>query len=294
MPRRPVLLMIGSAFFFSVMALLVRVAGRRIPSQEIVLLRGVMTLVFSWAILWRKGVSPWGVDRWRLFMRGVFGTVALSCFYHSICHLPMAEATVIQHTNPVFTALLAAWFLSERLQPAAVVSCLFSLAGVVLIARPAALFGHLTVPLDPYAVAIALGGALGSASAYVTIRQLSRTDHPDVIVFYFPLVTVPLTLPALATGAVWPTPWEWLVLAGVALTTQAAQVLMTRGLAEQRAASATALGYLQVVFAIAWGMLVFGERPDLLTLAGSLLIITGTLVVALSPPAELPPARPVH
>ncbi|MDP9348235.1 MAG: DMT family transporter, partial [Gemmatimonadota bacterium] len=95
------------AFWFSLMSLLVKVAGQRIPSPQVVLVRGVITLALSYWLVRRAGVSPWGNDRLRLAVRGFLGFVGLSCFYFSLAHLPIAEATVFQYMNPVFTALLA-------------------------------------------------------------------------------------------------------------------------------------------------------------------------------------------
>jgi drug/metabolite transporter (DMT)-like permease len=283
--RPAVRYMVGSAFFFSVMALCVKVAGKRLPSQEIVALRGLLTFAMSWALIRRAGLSPWGTRRRLLFLRGLFGFLALSCFYWAVCHLPMAEATVIQHTNPVFTALLAAAVLGERIQLPVIASALLSLAGIALVARPASLFGGVAAALDPVGVAIALAGAIFSALAYVAVRELSKSEAPEVIVFYFPLVTVPLSLPGFA-GGLWPTAWEWLALCGVAVSTQIAQNCLTRGLTLEKAGSAMAIGYLQVVFAIGWGVALFDEVPGGTTVAGALLVVVGTLLVATTPPSR--------
>jgi drug/metabolite transporter (DMT)-like permease len=130
----------------------------------------------------------------------------------------------------------------------------------------------------------------------VLIRRIRDRESPLVMVFYFPLVTVPLALPFAVAQWVWPTPTEWLLLLGLGVATQMAQVHMTRGLVLVPAGRATAVGYLQVVLAAVWGALLFGELPDLLTLGGAALIIGGTLIVALLPrrgpaPTASPPPR---
>lgn len=268
------------AFWFSLMSLLVKTAGQRLPSMEIVLARAVVSLVLSYGLLRRAGVPIWGTNRRLLVLRGVLGFAALACFYYALVHLPLAEATVIQYTNPVFTALLAAWLLRERFGVWEGACVAASLAGVLLIARPGFLFGGAGA-LEPVTVAIALAGALFSAGAYVTVRRLGRSEHPLVIVFYFPLVTVPATLPLVAPVWVWPRGWEWLVLLGVGVTTQIAQVYMTKGLQQVPAGRATAVGYLQIVFAGVWGALFFREYPDGWSVAGAALIVGGTLALAL-------------
>ena len=76
--------MLASAFFFSLMSLLVKVAGRGLPSQEIVLVRGVVTLVLSYWMVKRARIYPWGNRRWILVLRGLLGFAALSCFYFAL------------------------------------------------------------------------------------------------------------------------------------------------------------------------------------------------------------------
>lgn len=272
--------MVASAFWFSVMSALVKLAGERLPSQEIVLARAVVSLVLSWGLLRRAGVSPWGREpRW-LLLRGFFGFVGLTCVYFAVTRLPLAEATVIQYLHPVLTALLAALFLSEMVAASLVLSLALSLVGVLLVARPAAIFGGAAAELDPLGLAAAFGGALFSAIAYVLVRRLSSSEHTLVIIFYFPLVTVPLALPWVLTHGLWPRGWEWLVLLGVGIATQLAQVYLTRGIQLLPAGRATSLSYLQVAFAGIWGLALFGEVPDLWFAAGALLVLAGALVSA--------------
>lgn len=266
-----------SAFWFSIMSLLVKLAGRRLPSMEIVLVRAAVTLVLSWALLRRARLSPWGGRHGLLAVRGVVGFLSLTCFYFGIVHLPLAEATLIQYTNPVFAALLAAVLLHERVTPRHAVGVVASLAGVVLVTRPAFLFGAHAAPLDARWAGIAFFGAIFSALVYVIVRMLRDTDHPLVVVFWFPLLTVPLALPFAARVWLWPTPTEWLILLGVGASTQVAQVYMTRGLQLEPAGRATAVGYLQVAFAAAWGILFFGDRPTAWTVAGAAVIVASTI-----------------
>lgn len=271
--------MVGSAFFFSVMSLGVKLVGQRIPTQEVVLVRGVLNAAFTYAMLRAAGVRPWGKRPAVLILRGLFGFLALSCLYYALVHLSLADATVLQYTNPVWTALFAAWLLGERMRRGEWVLVFASLAGVVLIARPGFLFGGSAPRLDLLAVTAALVGSMFSAGAYVTVRQLARTEDPLVIVFYFTLVAVAGSLPGTLVAPVWPEPHEWGFLLLVALTAQAGQVLLTRGLQREPAGRATAIGYLQVVFAAAWGAIFFAELPDAWVVAGAGIILGSTLVL---------------
>ncbi|HEX9106659.1 MAG TPA: DMT family transporter [Longimicrobiales bacterium] len=278
------------AFFFSFMSLLVKLGGRRLPTQEMVLARSATMLLLSWIGLRRAGLSWIGArHRPLLVMRGAFGFAALSCFYFALVRLPLGDANVIQFTNPAFTALFATWVLGERLRLREVGAVVTSLAGVTLIARPSFLFGGVSA-LDPRVVGIAVLGAICSAAAYVTVRRAEGV-HALVIIFYFSLVSVIGSIPAGWSAMVWPTPAEWLLLFAIGATTQIAQLYMTRGFQLERAGRAAAVGYLQVVFAASWGALVLHELPDLATFGGFALVILATLALARSgnpAAAELP------
>lgn len=270
--------MVGAAFFFSLMSLFVKLAGERLPSMQIVTARYAVMLVATHVMLRRAGLSWRGQDRPALVGRAITGFIALSCFYYAVVELPLGDVTTLHFLSPVFTALIAAVFLGERAGRVVWLGALASLLGVVLVARPAFLFGGEGLP--KLAVAAALCGAVMSASAYVFIRKLRATDPPLVVIYWFSAIGLLLSLPFSLPVALWPTPMEWLLLLGVGVTTQVAQVFLTQGLHLEAAGKATSVGYLQIVFAFFWGMLFFGDVPDGLTLLGALIIAGGVLLVA--------------
>ncbi len=271
--------MIVGSFWFSIMGLLVKLAGRRLGSMEIVLARSVITLGLSWWSLGRLGISPLGKNRRLLLVRGLLGSTALLFYFYSIVHLPLGEATLIQYTNPVFATVLAAVILDEALRGREIACLLASLVGVLFVAHPVSLFGGNAPPANGLAVGSAVIGAACSGFAYALVRKMRGTEHPLVIVGYLPLLSVPMSLPFALASWTWPNAVEWLLLGGVGVTTQLAQVSMTRGLQLERTARATTAGYLQVAFAVLWGAMFLGEIPDTWTLVGAIVIMGSTLVL---------------
>ncbi|HEU4734691.1 MAG TPA: DMT family transporter, partial [Kofleriaceae bacterium] len=179
-----------------------------------------------------------------------------------------------QNTTPLFTAVLAWWLLGERIGRSTAIAIACGIAGVLLIVHPSG------AGLDPAGVAVALASVTCSSVAYVTVRKLSRTEDPLVIVFYFPLVATPLALPWVIATPAMPQPIDWLLLIAIGVTTQIGQVFLTKGLALESAGRATSIGYLQVAFAMLWQLIVLGDPPTGWTLAGASLILGGTLGVA--------------
>jgi drug/metabolite transporter (DMT)-like permease len=269
--------MVLSAFAFSLMTVFVKLAGVRLPWQELVVARAAVTLVLSYAWLRAARVAPFGTHRALLILRGGFGFLGLSSVYYAVTHLPLAEATVIQYLYPPLTVALASLLLREPMERVVLVSMTLGVAGLVLVAQPAALFGSVAAPLDPSGLIAAFLGAFFSACAYVTVRTLGKGEHPLVIVFYFPLVALPASLVTIGAHAVWPkgVEWCWLLLLG--LCTQIGQVAVTRGFASAAAGRMAAYSYIQVLFAALWGALIFHEQPKPLSLAGAALIIAGAL-----------------
>jgi drug/metabolite transporter (DMT)-like permease len=285
--RRPVLAMVASALSFSLMGVCVKQVGGRIPAAEVVLARALVSVLLSWLLVRRAGLNPWGQRRGLLVLRGAIGSVALLCVYVALAELPLASATVLQYLYPTFTALLAWLMLGERIGRRVLVAVLLGWSGVLLVARPAEIMGSVASLADSAslagpAVLIAVAGAFCTALAYVSVRSLARSEHPLVIVFYFPLVAVPLSLPLVLLNPVLPTPLELLWLVGVGVFTQLGQVFLTSSLVALPAARATAISYVQVAFAGLWGWLLFGESLDGWTVAGAALVLAATLI-SLSP-----------
>ena len=269
--------MVASALSFSLMGVCVKQVGGRIPAAEVVFARAIVSVALSWWLLHRAGIPAWGKRRWLLIWRGAIGTAALVCVYAALAALPLAAATVLQYLYPPFTALLAWLMLGEPIGKRVLAAMALGWLGVLLVAQPAGLLqGGATLALVP--VLIAVAGALFTALAYVSVRSLGTSEHPLVIVFYFPLVALPLSLPLVALNPVLPTPAELLWLVGVGVFTQLGQVYLTRSLTALPAARATAISYVQVLFAGGWGWLLFGESIDSWTIAGAGLVLAATLV----------------
>ena len=281
--------MVASALSFSVMTVCVKQLEGRIPVAEVVLARALISLVLSWWLLRQQQLSPWGTRRTTLIWRGVVGSAALFCVYAAIAQLPLAAATVLQYLYPTFTAALAWGALGERAGKRVLLAMALGWSGVLLVAQPNWLpsFGQSLNPqsLPPLAVAIGVTGALLTSLAYVLVRNLAPDEHPLVIVFYFPLISVPLSLPFVLANPVLPTGVELIWLLGVGVFTQLGQVFLTQGITGMPAAQATAISYVQVIFAALWGTFLFGEQLNNLMMLGALLILGATLI-SLRPPRK--------
>ena len=282
--------MMISALSFALMAALVKEAGQLgIPLLQIIFVRAVISVVLSLADIRRAGVHPLGQRRVLLLGRGVSGFLALTGVFYALIHLSMAQATVLQYLHPVFTAVLAFLFLAERPTTATLVCIVLSLLGLACIVSPY-WSGADNAGGALWPVLAGLGGAFGSGVAYTLVRKLVATEHPSVIVLYFPLVCLPGTILLGGGDFIWPTVTGWWVLLGVGCFTQFGQLALTKAMQLDAASRVTSLSYVQIIFAAILGWLAFGEIPVQATLLGGVLILLGAVVSAWMQPRTSQPA----
>lgn len=281
--RRGVVFLLLAALSFSAMSVVVKLGGRELPLAMLVLARGAVSLVLSFWIVRSSGLSVWGNHPGRLLLRALFGLGALVLYFFALTVLPLAETTVLHYLNPVITALIAAFWLGERVDRRLVLAIALAFAGTIAVAQPSILFGS-AEPLPVVGVAAALISAGFSAGAYVTVRSLRGREAPEVIVFYFALVATPAPLPFALASWVWPSLSGWLYLLAIGVAAQLGQMFLTRGLTLVPAGRATAIGYVQIVFAAIWGFFVFGEKPNEWSLLGALCVAAGTAILLSRPP----------
>ncbi|WP_050905960.1 DMT family transporter [Vibrio campbellii] len=280
--------MVLSAFGFALMSATVKhVSLHGIPVFEIVAARALVSLVISYLDVKRKGISVWGNNKPLLFARGAVGTMALMCVYYSVTTLPLAEATIFQYIHPVFTALLAIFFLKERIQSSTFICIALCLLGVYVMVRPE------TGPdaehaLPMFSVMIAILGAFGSSIAYVIVRKLSQTEDSSVIIFYFPLVALPASILLIGDQFVMPDLYLTMMLVLVGVFTQIGQLGLTRAMQTQEAGKASAYSYVQIIFSVVLGIVFFGELPSAWTYLGGALIVTGALINVFGQYLKLP------
>ena len=279
--------MLISALAFALMAALVKEAGQLgIPLLQIIFVRALISVALSLIDIARAGVHPLGHRRVLLFARGLSGFLALTGVFYALIHLTMAQATVLQYLHPVFTALLAFLFLAERPTTATLACIALSLLGLTCIVSPYWVASDAT-PAPLWPIIAGLGGAFGSGVAYTLVRKLVTTEHPSVIVLYFPLVCVPGTLLLGSADFVWPTAAGWWVLLGVGCFTQLGQLALTKAMQRDAASRVTSLSYVQIIFAAILGWLAFGEIPTQATLVGGGLILLGAIVSAWMQPRSV-------
>jgi len=271
--------MLLSAFAFALMAVCVKIASTTyyIPVLEIVAARAIVSVLISFADIKRKNISPWGNNKPLLIARGVVGALALIFVYYALTTLPLAEATILQYLHPAITAILALVILKEQIQRSTIACIVLGLLGLFVMIQPNFILDS-SVHYSWLSIAAALLGAFGSATAYVIVKKLTKTDDSSVIILYFPMIALPISITLLGDDFVVPSLAATGVLILVGIFTQIGQIGLTKAMHSADASKATAYAYVQVLFSIAIGWLYFSEVPVMTTIIGGSLIMAGALI----------------
>lgn len=262
--------MLISTFSFSLMQLCVKYLNH-LPTHELILFRSVISLLLSLGYLLPKGIDPFGNNRKFLLLRGIFGVTALSLFFLTLQHIPLASAVTIQYLSPIFTAIIAIFMLGERMKTVQWIFFGIAFIGVALLKG-------FDERVSVFYLVLGVISAFFAGAAYNCIRIVKDTDHPLVVVFYFPLVATPIMIVLSYFEWITPVGWDWVAILLLGIFTQIGQVFMTKALQAEKANLVTSLKYLGSLYALIYGYFFFEETYGIVSLLGIALVLAGVLL----------------
>jgi drug/metabolite transporter (DMT)-like permease len=265
---------IVSGFCATVMNVIVREAAKELHPFEITFFR----CLFGFVVLvpWIVRAGPGALkSRKKLYytLRGAVSLVSMLSWFYGITLVPLATATALNFTSPLFATLGAALVLGESVRLRRWSALVVGLLGVMVILRPG------VEALNPYALVIVFSAMTGGMNV-VTVKFLARTESPTAIVTYLMLYLTPLSLvPALFVWQ-WPSlvAIAWLIVLGALGTLS--HLSMVRGYGLVDASACAPFEFLRLPFAAFLGYALFQEVTDLWTWVGAIAIATSAIYVA--------------
>ncbi len=270
---RGALWMLFACACFSGMNGVVRHLAQDLPIFVVVFFRSLFGLLAMLPFLLRPGLASLRMTRPRLHvLRAVIGLVAMGCWFYALAHMPLAEATALSFTMPLFASIAAVLVLGEVMRVRRWTAIAVGFAGAMIILRPG--FAAVTD-----ATLLVLFSALLMAVSQTVVKILSRDEHANAIVFWLAFLMTPASLvPALF---VWETPgaahFAWLAALGVVATV--GHQCMVRALASTDATAIYPFDFTRLIFAALIGLAAFGEVPDPWTLVGAAVIMASSIYV---------------
>lgn len=233
-----------------------------------------VVLLLGWLAL-RGEVGRLKTDRLPIHARrALIGMLGMVATFGTPVLLPLAEATTLGFTTPLFAVILSALLLRERIGPWRWLAVALGFVGVVVIANP----GQAHWP--PLGTALGLAGGFMVALISIQVRDLARTDEPLSVVFWFAALSTPvyaLLLPWLFTAH---SARQWLLLAGCGVLGMVGQLLLTAALRYGQVASVIVMDYSALIWATLYGWLIWDHLPAASTWLGAPLIVAAGLLIA--------------
>lgn len=270
MLSKGVLYMMLATFIFAVMNVLVKFLPN-IPAIEIILFRSIVSFFMSGVTLKMKGIPLLGKNKKILLIRGLAGALALMMFFTTLQEIPLASAVTLMFLGPIFTTLIGIWIVGEKVRPIQWLFFAMSFVGIVMIKG-------FDQRISPFMALLGVGAAFFSGVAYNMIRKLKTSEHPLVIIFYFPLVTLPIVGIYSALNWVQPEGIEWLILIGVGVLTQIAQYFMTIAYQSEELSKVSNINFIGILYALGFGFFLFDETFNVLTYLGMAAVMTGVVL----------------
>lgn len=269
-------LILSSAFFFSTMSALVRLAGP-VPVFQKFFIRNVITVLIVGATLAVKR-EPFHFHRDCLpqhFLRSLCGFIGAVCNFYAVDHMIISDATMIAELSPFFVILFSAVFLHEKASVRQYSLIILALIGAAFVIKPSAAI--LTQSAAPYAVVTALSSGIG----YMFVRALGlKGEHGPVIVMFFALFSCVACVPFMMIDSVKLTSYQLLMLILAGASACCAQFCVTAGYRRAPASEVSIFDYGQILFAALYGWVLFGEIADIYSFIGYAIIVLSAVMMS--------------
>jgi drug/metabolite transporter (DMT)-like permease len=222
------------------------------------------------AVLRPKFQRPhWGLH----ITRTTFGWGGVTLMFASVTYIPLADATAITFLNPVFAMMLAIPLLGEKVGPIRWLAAGMALFGALILLRP-------TPESFQPAALLALAAAMVMGMELIFIKKLSRVEAPFQILFFNNMLGLIIATTAVIAFWIEPTAAQWGILVALGLSMAVAQACFVNAMARADASFVAPFSYGTLIFAALYDVVFYKVIPDLVTLVGAAIIISGAVLLA--------------
>ncbi len=258
---------------FSCMWACVKFSGTHIPFFQIVFFRGFTSVIILGTMMIAKGETFRIKNKKLLLLRCVVGTTAMMMAFYALTKTSIGNVATLLHTSPVFVAFLSPIFLKEKPNMHLLVWILLAFVGVIFIVKPNQdIFHNVSI--------LALIAGFLAGVAYMSVRQLHKTEQTLTITFYFLLFVSLASLPFCLVGYTPPENIHWIALIGSGVFGAVAQLFLTMAYRCGPANLLTPFTTAAVVFSFLIGWFFWSESPDIYTLMGATFIVIAIIIIS--------------
>jgi drug/metabolite transporter (DMT)-like permease len=266
--------LVSGGFIFTSTSAMIRLLSTQVESVQTAFFRAVISVILLLPMIAAGRVKPWRSKRIvGHFWRTAMGTGSMVLGFYAVSMLPLADATAIAFSQPLFSVVVAALVLGEKVRWRRWSATVIGFAGVLIMARP----GEGSLQLGAL---VALANAAAVSISILLVRRLSDSETPLMILTQFAIFsTILLTVPAILVWR-WPDLWGWVLAVGIALSATVGQYFWVQAFKAGEMSAVAPFEYMRLPFAVFVGWLIWGEMPVIWTYVGASIVIGSALYIA--------------
>jgi drug/metabolite transporter (DMT)-like permease len=266
--------LVSGGFIFTSTSAMIRLLATQVESVQTAFFRAVLSLILLLPMIASGRVKPWHSKRIvGHFWRTAMGTGSMVLGFYAVSMLPLADATAIAFSQPLFSVVVAALILGEKVRWRRWSATVIGFAGVLVMVRP----GEGSLQLGAL---VALANAAAVSLSILLVRRLSDSETPLMILTQFAIFsTILLAVPAVLVWR-WPDLWGWVLAVGIALSATVGQYFWVQAFKSGEMSAVAPFEYMRLPFAVFVGWLIWGEMPVIWTYVGASIVIGSALYIA--------------
>jgi drug/metabolite transporter (DMT)-like permease len=207
------------------------------------------------------------------FIRGFFGAIGMIAGFTCLTLIPLAQATAISFSQPLFITVGATIFLGEIIKARRIAAIIVGIIGMLIIVQPG--FNSLS-----FGIILAIISALALSVNALIVKKLTLTDAPHTIIIWMVIMLIPITfIPAIPVWE-WPSFETWLYLWGIAILGTLAHFSWTKSYSMAEITSLEPIGFIKLPIMAIFGWMIFSEIPGTWTWVGGLIIFMSTIYIS--------------
>ncbi len=256
------------------MVIFIRKASENIHVLEVVFFRNLLAFIVMLPLLKSTGLAAIKMNNTRLFfMRGFVGAIGMIAGFTCLTLIPLAQATAISFSQPLFITIGATIFLGEIIKARRIAAIIVGIIGMLIIVQP----GFINFS---FGIMLAIISALALSVNALIVKKLTITDTPQTIIIWMVIMLIPITfIPAISVWQ-WPSFETWLYLWGIAILGTLAHFSFTKSYTMAEITSLEPIGFIKLPIIALLGWMIFEEIPGTWTWVGGLIIFISTIYIS--------------
>ena len=271
---KAIILNILSIVFFSIMVIFIKKASENLHILEVVFFRNLLAFIVMLPLIKSTGLGAIKMNNTKLFfVRGFFGAIGMLAGFACLTLIPLAQATAISFSKPIFITIGATIFLGEVIRARRIAAIIIGVIGMLVIVQPG-------VNSFSFGIMLAIIAAIAHSLNALIVKKLTLTDTPQAIVTWMVIILIPITfIPAVMVWQ-WPSFETWLYLWGIAILGTLAHFSWTKSCSMAEITSLQPIEFIKLPIMALFGWLIFSEIPGNWTLIGGLIIFVSTIYIS--------------